>query len=99
MGSGKIKGLMEEEGVVVTIADQCQYGLTTWGKKGEAMPAKKKTTFMTNSQAIAAELKRVCDGKHEHQQLLSGRAAEAARYPKGLCEAICKRVARRGQAG
>ena len=54
------------------------------------MPAKKKTKFMTNSHAIAAELKRVCKGEHEHQQLLSGRAAEAARYPKGLCEAICR---------
>ena len=43
---------------------------------------------MTDSQAIA--LKRVCQGHHEHQQLLSGRAGEASRYPKGLCDAICR---------
>ena len=56
------------------------------------MPAQKKTRLMTNSQAIAEELSRKCPGKHQHQQLLGGRAAEAARYPKGLCEAICRGV-------
>ena len=44
---------------------------------------------MTNSDEIARELQKRCDGKHEHQQLISGRAGPAARYPEGLCRAIC----------
>ena len=61
------------------------YGLTTWGKKkGSRVPARKRTKFMTNSTYIAQELGRRCDGTHEHQALVSGRAKDAARYPEGL---------------
>ena len=45
---------------------------------------------MTNSPAIAEELNKKCDKTHEHRHLMSGCAADAARYPKGLCEAICR---------
>ena len=73
---------MEDEGVVTTVADQCRYGLMTRGEDGGMMPAKKKTRFMTNSQAIAEELGKNCEGGHQHQQLVGGRAADAARCPK-----------------
>ena len=53
------------------------------------MSAWRPTRFMTNSWAIAGELGKRCDGKRQHQQLVGGRAGPAARYPKGLCEAIC----------
>jgi len=44
---------------------------------------------MTNSQCIAEELSRRCKGEHVHQQLVDGRAKEAAIYPEPLCKAIC----------
>ncbi len=55
-------------------------------------PARKPTKFMTNSVMIARELNLRCQNDHEHVQLMSGRAGPAARYPKGLCEAICMGV-------
>eukprot|EP00973_Karenia_brevis_P042546 5890911-Karenia_brevis.AAC.1 len=45
---------------------------------------------MTNNDGIFRELQRKCDWSHEHQALLSGRARWAARYPAGLCRAICR---------
>ncbi len=45
---------------------------------------------MTNSRAVGKELKKRCDGSHEHQPLVDGRAKDAARYPKRLCQAICR---------
>ena len=89
-GLQEVMKVMQLKGVEVTIADQCQYGLTTWSKDGRLMPARKRTKFMTNCHEIAEELNRRCDGSHEHQQLISGRAAGAARYPDGLCIAVCK---------
>ena len=74
-------------------ADQCMYGLKTWGKnKSELVLAKKPTRFLTNSRALGRELSRRCDGSHCHQSLVDGRAAYAARYPKALCRAICKGI-------
>ena len=78
---------MDMEGVDVTAADQCMFGLKTWGMDGKSWePAMKKTRFMSNSPEILSELTRKCDEQHRRQQLL-GRAA--ARYPEGLCRAIC----------
>ena len=42
-----------------------------------------------NSPEILSELTRKCDERHRHQQLLGSRAGPAARYPEGLCRAIC----------
>ena len=67
------------------------YGLKTWSKDRNIkdMPARKRTKFMTNSPCIAEELSRRCNGEHVHQQLMDGRAKEAAIYPEPLCRAIC----------
>ena len=74
-------------------ADQCMYGLKTWGNNARrSVPAKKPTKFMTNSRTLGAELKRKCDNSHEHQPLVDGRAKAAARYPEGLCRAICRGI-------
>ena len=48
-----------------------------------------ETRFMSNSPEILSELTRKCDEQHRHQQLLGSRARPAARYPEGLCRAIC----------
>ena len=93
-GMRQIQKLAEEEEVDVVEADQCMYGLKTRGKgKSEWIPAKKPTRFLTNSRPIARELQRKCDHTHPHQQLVDGRASEAARYPEGLCKAICRGIA------
>ena len=49
---------------------------------------------MTNSWLIGRELRRTCDGTHEHQPLIDGRAKEAVRYPPGLCRAICRGISK-----
>ena len=49
----------------------------------------KKTSFMSNSDEILSELTDKCDEQHRHQHLLGSRARPAARYPEGLCRAIC----------
>ena len=87
----EIKKLEKEEGVEISVADQCMYGLKTWGPDGRRQAtAKKRTKFMTNCVGIARELSKQCNGEHEHQHLVNGRAKWAARYPPGLCRAICK---------
>ena len=85
-----ITDVMDMEGVDVTAADQCMFGLKTWGMDGKSWePAVKKTRFMSNSPEILSELTRKCDEQHRHQQLLWSRAGPAARYPEGLCRVIC----------
>ena len=72
------------------VADQCMYGLDTPSEKDRSklMPAMKPTRFMTSSPQMAAELGQRCDRSHVHQQLVGGRAANAAFYPLGLIRAI-----------
>ena len=71
------------------------YGRKTWRQnRTQLVLAKKPTRFMTNSRSIGNELKKKCDGGHEHQPLLDGRAKDAARYPQALCRAICRGVAK-----
>ena len=53
-----IKRLMRNMGVFVVEADQCMFGLKTWGQnKSQLMLAKKPTRFMTNSQALGREVR------------------------------------------
>ena len=60
--------------------------------RSQLVLAKKPAKFMTNSRAFGRELTRECDGSHEHQPLIDGRAQAAARYPTALCKAICRGV-------
>ena len=54
------------------------------------MLAKKPTRWMTNSIFMADALNVRCDGSHEHQHLVGGRAAGAAFYPPKLLRAILR---------
>ena len=63
-------------------------------EQSQLVLAKKPTKFMTNSSVIGRELSRKCDGSHEHQPLIDGRARDAARYPPALCGAICRGIAK-----
>ena len=60
-----VRKMMREVGVEIVEADQCMFGLKTWGRhKSQLMLAKKPTKFMTNSWLIGRELKRKFDGTH-----------------------------------
>ena len=79
--------------ITVVEADQCMYGLKRRGGDNKSqVAAKKPTKFMTNSRALGHELSRRCNGKHQHQSLVDGRAREAAGYPPELCKAICRGI-------
>ena len=56
---------------------------------------KKPTGFTSSSKFMLEDLDRKCPGGHEHVPLVAGRAAGAAIYPRVLCEAICRGVARK----
>ena len=69
------------------IGDQCQFQLQVHPE--EALN-KKATGFMTNSACIARRLGVRCQGGHEHQPLVSGRAKKAEVYPDALCKAVVR---------
>ena len=70
-------------------ADLCAHGMVQTDALGEA-PVKKPTKFMTNSEAIGAEVGKRCCGGHRHISLVGGRAKAAQKYPKGLCDAVVR---------
>ena len=88
----EMRSLSRLAGVVEVVGDQCMFGLTTRSATGKVRPAKKRTKFMTNIPEVKDELGVKCDGRHEHQQLISGRAQKAEVYPQELCKAICRSV-------
>ena len=72
----------------------CQFGMTSVDDAGEGT-VKKPTNMMADSVEVHRELDKQCTpGSHRRVQLMSGRAAAAARYPKALCRAVCQAVAR-----
>ena len=60
--------------------DYCQFGA----------PWRKRTKFLTNIPEVKEELGVTCDGRHQYQQLISGRARAAEEYPEELCRAIIR---------
>ena len=76
--------------VHTVVAHQCMYGLTTpvSSSGNERLPALKPTRFMTNSVHMQMKLSKKCDKSHKHQQLVGGRAKDAAFYPLPLIKAI-----------
>ena len=87
----EIRKMMRRAGVDVFEADQCMYGLSTWGKpRSQAVLANTPFQFMTKSRSIWRELRRSCDAPRDHQPLIDGRAKPAARYPLALCRALCR---------
>ena len=85
----EITDVMDMEGVDVTAADQCVFGLKTWSMDGKSWKPAMKTRFMSNSPEILSELTRKCDEEHRHQQLLGSARPTCGSVPEGLCRAIC----------
>ena len=84
-GEENVQKLKEEPDVHECIVDMCAYGM-----KVGALLNKKPTRFLTNSEHLAGELQKRCDGGHSHEVLMGGKAAKAARYPPDLCAAIVR---------
>ena len=74
----------------------CQFLMTSLIERrgGEVGLVKKPNGFMSSSRFIFDELDKNCPGAHDHVPLVAGRAAGAAIYPKMVCKAICRGVAR-----
>ena len=90
----EVEEFLKSEGVMLSVADQCMYGLVTpFSVTGEPTPAKKPTRFMSNSWCILHELSTRCDEGHTHQHLVGGRASKAQEYPDKLCRAIGRGLA------
>ena len=89
----RVQRVASIKGVRVVISDMCCFGMQQVDKDGPGL-VKKPTKFMTNSEELAQELSRRCPGGHHHVSLLSGRAASAQVYPKQLCSAVCRAIAR-----
>ena len=70
----------------VVSADQCRYGLVTPSEDDptQMMPAMKPTKFLTNSEMMASQLQKQCQGDHKHQPLVGGRCKDATYYPAPL---------------
>ena len=76
----------------ISVADLCYYGMTTTGKDGTIRPARKRTRFLSTSNAVLEQLSGRCPRNHDHQILVDGRAKKAAHYPSDLCRAIIKGI-------
>ena len=72
------------------ITDQRMFGLKTRTDGKRTAPARKPIRFMTNAEEVRKKLDIRCDGGHQHQALLDGRAKQAAIYPPALRRAICQ---------
>ena len=72
-----MKQLLALDGDETAIADQCEYGLATWGPDGQPVLAKKPTQWASNSPFILRRLSKRCSGTHSHQHLEGGRAKKA----------------------
>ena len=87
----EVETISKDARVMIVEAHHCQFGLTAQLRDGSGRhaPAKKRTGFMTHIWFVAEAFNRKCQGGHPHAWLTEGRAAKAAVYPDGLCEAVC----------
>ena len=83
-----MKFLAEQQGVYAAVFDFCMLGMETETDDGEKRAAKKRTKVLTNSVAVATLLREAqCDGQHEHEHLLNGRASACQEYPENFVQA------------
>ena len=88
-----VKRLMSRHGVQRVVGYQCQFGLKSKDDDG-AVPARKRTGFLTNAVCIARRLNKKCPNTnvyqvHRHETLTDGRTRAAHVYPDKWCREIC----------
>ena len=94
-----VRAVQELPGVQVVKTDLCQFGMTAVGDDGVRRPVMKPTRVMTNAPEIAKRIQRRCpnrgqskETRHEHTQLIGGKARQAAVYPKAFCQCTCQGI-------
>ena len=89
-----VRKLSQTDGVFFVTPDLCRFGLRIHGTRGPSnefgLLSKKPTGILTNIAEIAEQLDKKCKGDHKHGLLLSGTAAEAAKYTPLFIKAILK---------
>ena len=93
----EVKELVDSGKYYLVQSPMCRFGMKLKDDNGEEQYVRKETLWLTNSEAIANELKGVCDNVlhgqeiHRHVKLIGGQRAKAAQvYPKALVEAILR---------
>ena len=87
-GLSLVNEMFKWKGVQKVSFDFCMAGMQVDG-----VPAKKRTSILTNSDALVKELlNRQCNTNHEHVLLVGGKAAQCQVYPKEFCVLVCKTV-------
>ena len=89
----EVRGVAIHPEVFVVRSCMCAFGMKQKDDQGWAY-INKPTTFMANSPEAVRELERRCPGNHRHIPLVDGKAAAAQVYPKRLCTAVCRAIAR-----
>ena len=84
-----MKDLASDPTVMRTEIDQCAYGLVSKDKEGVG-PAKKPTSFLTNSIGPVNALSKRCGGCERHVHLVEGSARAAQQYPRNCVEPSLK---------
>jgi hypothetical protein len=93
----EVKELVDSGKYYLVQSPMCRFGMKLKDDNGEEQYVRKETLWLTNSEAIANELRGVCDNVlhgqeiHWHVKLIGGQRAKAAQvYPKALVEAILR---------
>ena len=84
-----VKEISKYATVIPAQCDQCMFGQTV-EIYGKIMPARKRTTFMTNCPGVASALRVTCPGKHKHAPLDNWKAGTCRVYPPRLVTAFLK---------
>ena len=88
-----IRKMMRKLGFDVVETYQCMCCLKTWGtSRSQLVLTNGPTIRLTNSSSIGVELRRKCDGSHNHHPLVDGRARDAVIYSPVLCLAISRGI-------
>ena len=78
------------EGAQKVNFDFCMAGMKSL-EEGVEMPAKKRTSVVTNLGEVAEALRALqCDGKHQHVTLLGGKSKACEVYPEQFCKIVCE---------
>ena len=86
----EVEAVRRMDSVSTVTCDACVFGMKAIDEDGQEKPVKKPTKWMSNAPRLLRSLGYRCSGRHQHTQLLGGRAAAAAIYPPELVLAIVK---------
>ena len=92
-----MESLGKAPGVARVDADQCQFGAVASRGPNAGQPLKKPIGFMSNAPEVLKNLDRRCEGRGgecscpsggRHAPCTGSVCRDAARYPRGLCQAV-----------